>query len=100
VAKVRLAELAREDARHIRIYSKAAFGIAMAREYMSGLRRVFVLLGERPLAGAVESDLGDNIRSFVHRSHRIYYRVDSEGVMVVRILHHAQDIRRALGQDH
>lgn len=96
MASLRIAQAARGDLRDIRIHGKAAFGAAVARAYLEGLRRVFQLLRERPLAGAAEDDLGAGIRGFTYRSHRVYYRIDAEGVLIVRILHHARDVMRAL----
>lgn len=97
MVKVRLAATAQEDLRDIRVYTKAAFGPARAREYLLGLRATFALLGTRPLIGMQEADLGIGTRSFVHRSHRIYYQPDTVGILVIRILHHARDRRGAFG---
>ena len=97
--RVRIAQAAKEDLRAIRTYSKLAFGAAAARDYLEGLRQLFALLRVRPLAGAAEEDIGDGIRGFHYRSHRVYYRPDDEGVLIVRILHHARDVARALEQD-
>ena len=58
---------------------------------MEGLRKVFHLVGERPRAGAREDDLGHKVRSFSYRSHRVFYQVDDDAVLIVRVLHHAQD---------
>jgi toxin ParE1/3/4 len=99
VARLRLAPAAREDLRDIRIYSKAAFGAKVARDYLEGLRAVFALLRDRPLAGMAEDDLGEGIRGFAYRSHRLYYRVALDGVLIVRILHHARDVMRAMERD-
>jgi len=99
VASLRIAQAAREDLREIRMYSKSAFGARVARNYLEGLRHVISLLRRRPAAGVVEDDLGEGMRGFTYRSHRIYYRLDAEGVLIVRILHHARDAMRALEQD-
>jgi toxin ParE1/3/4 len=56
----------------------------------------FALIEGRSLVGAPESDLGQGMRSFSYRSHRIYYRVDGGGVLIVHILHHARDLPAAL----
>jgi toxin ParE1/3/4 len=72
-------------------YSAKTFGEAVADAYSRGFVEVFELLQERPLAGAVQSDLGMGLRGFVHRRHRIYYRVDGEMVLIVRILHQSQN---------
>jgi plasmid stabilization system protein ParE len=47
--------------------------------------------------GRKDIDLGAEMRSFAYRSHRLYYRLDRTGILVVRNLHHARDIPRAMG---
>ena len=96
MARLRIAPAAQQDICDVRAYSKAAFGPRVARDYVEGLRQAFSLLRERPLAGASEEDLGSSIRGFSYRSHRIYYRLDPRSILIVRILHHAQDHGEAL----
>jgi toxin ParE1/3/4 len=97
VPEAQIARAARDDLRTIRIYSKAAFGPVAARDYLMGLRGAFTLLGASALLGAAETDLGNDIRSYRYRSHRVHYRADTAGVLIVRILHHAMDIPHAMG---
>lgn len=98
VARIRLAESAREDLREIRFYSRTAYGPAVARDYLLGLRKAFDLLGSRPLAGVQEADLGVGIRSFSYRSHRIFYHPDAQGIVILRILHQAQERHGTLNE--
>ena len=97
VAKPRLSHGARDDLREIRIYSKAAFGPAAALDYIEGLRAALKQIGVMPMLGTAENALGNGLRSRPFRSHRIYYRVQ-EPVLIVRILHHAQDAGSQLGR--
>ncbi|MEG3087662.1 type II toxin-antitoxin system RelE/ParE family toxin [Sphingomonas sp. PB4P5] len=96
VPSARVATAALSDLRDIPIYSKAAFGAATARAYLLGLREAFDVIAEQPLIGIAERDLGDGVRSYAYRSHRIYYHLDQAGILVVRILHHARDVPRAM----
>ena len=93
MAKLRTAQAARDDIGEIRRFSKARFGGSKAAEYLEGLSAMFDLIAERPLAGVDERGLGVDLRSFRYRSHRIYYRVRDDGVLVVRILHQARDVQ-------
>lgn len=95
VAKLTIASTARADLRDIRFYSKAAFGPKVARSYLDGLREQFVAALLKQRAGRPEQDLGENIRSIGFRSHRIYYQLTENNILIVRILHHAQDVRPA-----
>lgn len=89
---------ARADLREINEHSKRAFGPRIALDYLAGLRRTFLLLVQRPRIGAPEHYLGDGVRGFSHRSHRIYYRVDDGQVTIIRILHQSQDAIAAFGE--
>ena len=98
VRKLRTTPATREDIRSIQAYSKSRFGSQTAAEYLAGLSAIFDLLEVRPLAGTEHANLA-GIRSFRYRSHRIYYRLDDQDLLVVRILHHARDVAGAFGPD-
>ncbi|MEP6785826.1 MAG: type II toxin-antitoxin system RelE/ParE family toxin [Sphingomonadales bacterium] len=95
---IRVSAAAQDDIRTIRIYSKRTFGVPVAKDYMAGLRRTFGFLRENPLAGALSEELTGDIRTFTYRSHRLFYCVADEHIEIVRILHHARDVARALGR--
>lgn len=99
MTKLRTAPAARDDLRNIRSFSKAKFGAAVAKTYLEGLTAIFDLIEARPSAGVPEQGLGEGMRSFSFRSHRIYYRLNDEDVLVVRVLHHAQHVAGAFGLD-
>ena len=102
VARLRIAQAAQQDLREIRIHSKLAFGAAVAKEYLIGIRAAFSRLREHPFAGAAESDLGGGLRGVSYRSHRIYYRVlpGDNKLVIVRVLHHSRDVGSAIGSEH
>lgn len=91
MTKLRTAQAARDDIRDIRRFSKSTFGVRVARDYLGGLIDVFNLIEANPRIGALDSELGENIRSFGYRSHRIYYVLEGDDVLVVRILHQSRD---------
>jgi hypothetical protein len=41
-------------------------------------------------------ELGKGIRTFAHRSHRIFYQIGQDEILITRILHHAMDVKRVL----
>ncbi|MGJ3626295.1 type II toxin-antitoxin system RelE/ParE family toxin [Sphingomonas sp. MMS24-JH45] len=90
----RLSMAAQQDIREIRVFSKERFGIAATRDYIAGIRARFAFLRARPLAGSAQEDLAPALRALPYRSHRIYYRVRDDEVLVVRILHQSQDAQR------
>lgn len=97
VPRLRTAPAARQDIRDIRTFSRTTFGVHATAEYLGGLRAIFDLLEARPMVGGVEQDLGINVRSFGYRSHRIYYRLEGNDLLVIRVLHHARDVAGAFG---
>lgn len=96
--KPRYAPSARADIEAIRDFSLDRFGEAVAAAYVTDLRQTVHAIAERPLAGRDDNDLAAGVRSVRCRSHRIFYQIDGGSVLIVRILHHAQDAERALGQ--
>ncbi|WP_081793116.1 MULTISPECIES: type II toxin-antitoxin system RelE/ParE family toxin [unclassified Sphingomonas] len=100
MTRLRTAPATRQDIRDIRGYGKARFGVAVGRQYLEGLITSFDRLAERPQVGVAEAGLGNGIRSFPYRSHRIYYRLEGEDLLVVRILHHSQHVPSAFGLHH
>lgn len=56
----------------------------------------FERLRTHPLAGRSADSVSSGLRRLVHRSHRIFYRVNDDRVVIVRVLHHSQDERRLL----
>lgn len=98
VAKVWLSPAARADLVAIRDYSIEQFDPDTADAYFLGFDSLFDLLSEHPLAGQAKPELGRDIRSMVHRRHRIFYQVEGDLVLILRILHHARDARTALGK--
>ncbi|MHA6723537.1 type II toxin-antitoxin system RelE/ParE family toxin [Sphingomonas sp. RS2018] len=92
MTNLRTAPAARTDLRDIGTYSKTTFGSRVGSDYLDGLIGAFDRLAARPMAGVAERDLGEGMRSFLYRSHRIYYRVEGDDLLIVRVLHHARDI--------
>lgn len=78
------------------MYSVEQFGVEVADGYFLGFDAAFALLRGHPKAGAARSDLGPGIRCLIHRRHRIFYHIDGEIVLIVRIVHHAMNAKRAL----
>lgn len=92
--KYRLAQRAKDDLIAIAQYGDEHFGVAQSDGYRDQLKQRFSVLAEQPqLYPAV-----DHIRPGYHRSvcgvHSIYYRIEEQGVEIMRILKH-QDLNKA-----
>lgn len=73
-----------------------AFGREVADRYSRGFREAFDLLRCHPEVGVRQPKLGRGVRSTPHRRHRIFYEVEGEVVLILRIFHHARDVKRSL----
>lgn len=82
---------ARADIRDIAEFSVERFGSERARVYIRELRAACKRLGDFPEMAPVFHGVRPLARCLVHRSHRIFYRVERERILILRILHHAQD---------
>jgi toxin ParE1/3/4 len=89
---------ARADLVDIRLWSIEQFGGDVADKYFLGFDHAFDLLVDHPQVGPSRPELGTNIRCLTHRQHRIFYSFDGQLVLIIRIVHHAMDVRRALKQ--
>ena len=96
VAEVRLSPKARADLAEIDDYGTDAFGDEVAAEYARGFNNVWDRLGRHPRMDPRESRLGRLVRSTIHRRHRIFYEVQGEVVLILRIFHHTRDVKRSL----
>ncbi len=94
MADFRLSERAASDLSGIADYTIQNFGIEQARRYRDGLVRSFRQLSDNPLLGRSTENLAPGLRRYEHGSHVIFYEVEQEGVLVVRILHQTMDVTR------
>jgi toxin ParE1/3/4 len=97
LARLELSEAADADLAAILAYSIEAFGRETAEAYLRSFEDSFALLREHPRAGAIHPIVEPTIRSLSHRSHRIFYDVEADVIVVVRVLHKAMDVERWLG---
>ena len=72
-------------------YSIRKFGLRTAKRYLTEMHEAFALLAENPLIGSDQGWIKPGYRRFVHESHVIYYRPVEAGILVVEVLHEAQD---------
>ena len=77
-------------------YGTAVHGEVASDAYYTGLGDAFSFLCEYPSAGQIEETAGLNLRRWRYRQHRIFYRVDSDSILIVRVFHVAADAVRRL----
>ncbi len=99
MAQVLVSGSASADLVGIKAYSVKQFGQRVTSEYLAGFERCFALLAEHPHIGMLHNEIRPAIRSIPNGSHRIYYDVEGDTVMIRRILHKASDIKRWLRKE-
>lgn len=96
IAPLRLNAAAEADLEAIDEYSNDMFGDDVADAYMCGFGELFDLLRSHPLAGPITPEFGEGIRCVIHRKHRIFYKIEGELVLILRVIHHARNAKREL----
>ena len=94
--QLELSVAADADLFDILAYGTASFGEAASDSYYLGLCDAFDFLCERPLAGERYEISELPLRQWLYRQHRIFYRVNEETILIVRVLHTATDAVRWL----
>ncbi len=62
------------------------FGEEAARSYCEGLKDELLQLARYPMNGRAEPSIDDRTRSQSFRRHTIYYEMDGDGIIVLRVL--------------
>lgn len=67
--------------------------LVAADESLDSIQSTVSLLGSQPEMGRARPELVDGLRSIpTHTPYIIFYLPDADGLLVVRVLHHARDI--------
>jgi toxin ParE1/3/4 len=85
-----------DDLAEILSYSVAEFGEVTAYEYMRGFYDAFDRLTANPRIGPVFEGTSEPVRSLSHRSHRIFYALTRETILIIRIIHKSRDAANLL----
>lgn len=95
----RLSVEATKDLEGIYEYTERTFGRNQASAYLRALRVRFDRIAEHPAFGRHRQDIESGTRAIIHKSHVIYYIVDDNGVLILRVLHGAQDPARQFNEN-
>jgi toxin ParE1/3/4 len=90
----RLSEAAREDLIIIAQYGDENFGIVQSDHYRDQLKHRFSIIAERPMFFPAVDHIRIGYRRSVCGAHSIYYRIEGDGVEIIRIIGR-QDIDKA-----
>ena len=76
--------------------STIRFGSDVADQYIDGIDAALAQIAEFPESGPVYHGLRPPIRFLTYRRHHILYDYDGETVSIIRIIHHARDVRHLM----
>ena len=94
--RLELSVAADADLFDILAYGTAVHGATVSDAYYAGLTDTFHFLCRNAEAGPVEESVGLGLRRWRYRQHRIFYRVDEQAILIVRIFQVAADAVRRL----
>lgn len=92
----RLSKLADGDIVNIAQYTIEQFGIKQARTYRDSLAICFHSLAKNPKLGRVIDHIGKGLRCYDHKSHAVFYKVNRQDILIIRILHKSMDAHQHL----
>ena len=87
---------AEHDLEAIFSYTERHFGRRQAVFYVSQIDHSFVQLVSNPGMGRMREEIRTGLRSFAHGNHIIFYRILTNHIRIVRILHARRDIQQNL----
>ncbi len=83
-----------EDLEEIFIYTEEEFGSDQAVNYLIEFEEVFAQLVGNPELGRERNEIKKGLRSLPTGSHVVFYRILSDHIRVVRVLHGSRDLPR------
>ncbi|EGF91097.1 plasmid stabilization system family protein [Asticcacaulis biprosthecium C19] len=83
----RFTEEAESDLINIYLTGSERFGRRQAEAYLDGLHMTVGFLGQNPRAARQRVELQPPLHVHPYRSHLIFYQIEEEGIVVVRVRH-------------
>lgn len=83
----RLTPDAQADLIAIRRHTIEQWGLEQSQKYLSSLRQTLGLLAKTPGMGKPRPDVGEDVMSFPHTSHVVYYVKHKRQLIVFGVLH-------------
>lgn len=92
MADYRLSKTAAADLNAIAEFTIQRFGVDQSRRYRDNLKHCFEQLADNPELGRRAEQLARGLKRFEHQSHIVFYTSDSDGLLIVRVLHSRMDV--------
>jgi len=81
-----------QDISDIFDYTENEFGLDQAVAYVSGFDECFAQLLDNPELGRRRDEIRENLRSFNHEAHVVFYRILKGHIRIVRVLYGSCDL--------
>ncbi|WP_010214415.1 type II toxin-antitoxin system RelE/ParE family toxin [Sphingomonas sp. PAMC 26621] len=94
--RLRLSRRAQGDLDGVRDYTVEHYGTARAILYLDVIEQGFRRILAYPQIGAAQPEVKTGLQSLSAGEHRLWYRVESEEIVILRVLHKAMDPARHL----
>lgn len=91
-----LSKTAEKDLEFIFDYTHQKFGLDQAILDVFSYAEVFTLIAQNPKLGIDRNEIKKGLKSFVYKSHVVFYRVMKTKISIVRVLHGSRDLPRHL----
>ena len=96
MAEIAFSPAASADVAGIYARSAAQLGEDTANSYHAGLQAAVEQLAEFPQSGPVFPGIRPPVRYLACKRHHIIYDYDGNTVSIIRIIHHARDVRHLM----
>lgn len=87
---------AERDLKEIGRYTRRTWGKEQAQKYLHAIHEKILTLVDNPKLGVMRDEVAMGYRSTHTAHHHIFYRVERETVVIIRVLHQSMDIQRHL----
>ncbi|MGE4557124.1 MAG: type II toxin-antitoxin system RelE/ParE family toxin [Desulfovibrionaceae bacterium] len=94
--RFRLTNRAYDDLKNIARYTQTTWGIEQRNEYLSRLDQSFRVIAENVKIGRNCDHIKEGYCSYSVGKHLVFYKIDNETVLIVRVLHQSMDIESQL----
>ncbi len=92
--KLFIAVAARTDLVEIQLFGVKTWGRGQADKYRDLIRERMKVLARGEMTGTSADDIASGLRRQVVGSHAIWFRLDGERLVVLRVLHQSRDAGR------
>jgi len=90
--RLSIAQAACADIDEIWVHAATEWSIEAANRLRESIGKQFSLLHRNPFAGRSRDELSSGLRSLPSGKYLIFYRVESDAVRVIRVIHGMRDL--------